>query len=501
MRYLYTFVFLLGMSLSALAQPKEITIMVGDTPIEMVRVEAGSVMLPERKGYTVQYARNGQILNVSGTQIIPAQEKTVSEAYYIGKYPVTMAQWSGIGNNNSKQKGKKADYPMSMFYTSDEGVDNNYKNYVLFFTRKLGEKTGLHFSLPTLEEWLLACGPIPEDVEKYAWIDGSKNHPVGAKLPNPNGIYDMLGLLGEMFEQEVIPLRQGEEIRGFDRYIGVLPVAGAAAKVRKDPSRLLELQEKGPISGAWPPTFRLVLREDVARDCPGILKANVVKDGDKCGLETEYGLVLKPEYEEIMFAQGYGFSVCSESRWGVVNRKGEFLLPVIFESEKAAGSALPWLPHFSYRYARQALEKELAGTKGEFEKEESFQARKSDPSAQQAYLEEKLKDFTPDSFIQSVLKEYKQTFTFKPYDTEKECFPFQLPGVNPWEVFYLPVPIADAPAFKEYVSALPQKERMDAVSGWCLVGDLIQPAQVSFTLPDGRSFTYKNPSARVVVSV
>jgi hypothetical protein len=495
MRYFYTFILLLVTSLSALAQPKEITIMVGDTPIEMVRVDPGSVMLPVRTGYTVQYANTGQILKVSGSQILPAQEKSVSEAYYIGKYPVTMAQWNAITTGQNHLKGEKAKYPMSMFYTSDKGVDDNYVNYVQFFTEKLNEKTGLGFSLPTLEQWLLACGPIPEDIEKYAWIDGSKNHPVGAKLPNKNGIYDMLGLLGEMFEVEVIPQQQGEVIRGFDHYIGVLPVAGAAAKVKKDPSRLLKLQEKGPISGAWPPTFRLVLLDDVAEDCPGILKAAVLKEDNKFGLETEYGVVLKANYDEIKFAPGTGFYVCKDGRWGICDRKGETVLPLAFESEQSAGATLVLLPHFSFRYARKALETELAGTKGEFEKEESFRARRSDPSLQQTYLDEHLKGFTPEAFIESVLEEFKQTITFKPYDTEKEGFPFQLPGVNPWEVFFFPVPIADAPAFKEYVSSLSQAERMNAVSGWCLVDNLIQPVQVSFTLPDGRSFTYQNPRA------
>jgi formylglycine-generating enzyme required for sulfatase activity len=127
----------------------------------------------------------------------PAHRVTISQPFYLGKYPVTQAQWEAImGNNPSRFKGNP-NYP----------VENVSWDDVHAFLRKLNEREGgWDYRLPTEAQWEYACRARTQtpryhpDVNAIAWYEENSNgqpQPVGRKLPNAWGLYDMLGNVWE----------------------------------------------------------------------------------------------------------------------------------------------------------------------------------------------------------------------------------------------------------------------------------------------------------------
>ena len=119
--------------------------------------------------------------------------------FHIGKYQITQAQWQAVMRNNP-----------SHFKGDNLPVEQVSWQAAFEFCLKLSEKTGKEYRLPTEAEWEYACragsttrycsGDDEASLEKYAWYDknaGGKTHPVGEKLPNDWGLYDMHGNVWE----------------------------------------------------------------------------------------------------------------------------------------------------------------------------------------------------------------------------------------------------------------------------------------------------------------
>jgi formylglycine-generating enzyme required for sulfatase activity len=150
----------------------------------------------------------------------PVHEVTISQAFYMGKYEVTQAQWQAVmGNNPSNFRG--ANLPVEQVSWNDA---------IAFIARLNAQNDEYTYRLPTEAEWEYACragtdGDYAGDLEAMAWYgnnsgrrqlnaaeimqtdstnyqkriteNGGQTHAVGNKLPNSFGLFDMHGNVWE----------------------------------------------------------------------------------------------------------------------------------------------------------------------------------------------------------------------------------------------------------------------------------------------------------------
>ena len=132
----------------------------------------------------------------------PQHRVTITKPFYIGVYEVTQRQWNRVmGRISWSTHSHFAGRP-------DNPIEDISWQEVQAFLAKIYARGEGVFRLPTEAEWEYACragtttrcywGDDPKQtlVDQYAWRSGGPNgstHPVGQKLPNPWGLYDMCG--------------------------------------------------------------------------------------------------------------------------------------------------------------------------------------------------------------------------------------------------------------------------------------------------------------------
>jgi formylglycine-generating enzyme required for sulfatase activity len=132
------------------------------------------------------------------------QHRVDLKGFLIGRYEVTQAEWTQVmGHNPSVNKACGPNCP----------VDRISWQAAQTFVKKLGERTGKPYRLPTEAEWEYAAragsrtawsfGNDDSKLKQYAWFNdnsGGAVHAVGLKLPNPFGLHDMHGNVWEWVE-------------------------------------------------------------------------------------------------------------------------------------------------------------------------------------------------------------------------------------------------------------------------------------------------------------
>jgi formylglycine-generating enzyme required for sulfatase activity len=123
-------------------------------------------------------------------------------AFAIGTYEVTQAEWEAVMDENP-----------SGFRGERLPVENVSWEDAQEFVRRLSERTGKRYRLPSEAEWEYAAragskgifpfGDDPAQLPDHAWFRANADghsHPVGTRRPNAFGLHDMLGNVWERTE-------------------------------------------------------------------------------------------------------------------------------------------------------------------------------------------------------------------------------------------------------------------------------------------------------------
>lgn len=175
-----------------------------------------------------------------------------------------------------------------------------------------------------------------------------------------------------------------------------------------------------------------------------------------------------------------------DGQYGIIHDDGQVLIPLIYVDPVQVKQVLKTYEEVAFSIWYQNKAEKLLNEKGEFEKQEHFEARSKDPQLQRVYLDEHMGAQTESMYILEMKKSV--SITLGRYDSEKECFPVYFKPAS-WNGFSLPIPIAEAQAFKEAFDQIKDAALKDAL--YCIRHDAIALDEITFTLPSGKTYHAK----------
>ncbi len=182
----------------------------GNTPMTFVWIEPGTFLMG------ASYSEPGRFENEG-----PQHQVKISRGFYLGKYEVTQAQWVAVMGTYPWRLLPPAQGPRDYVVEHpDHPAAYISWNHAQAFIQTLNAAAGDSlYQLPTEAGWEYAAragtvtpwsfGMDERKMEDYGWYTGNAwisdqedegekyAHPVGAKLPNPWGLYDMHGNMWE----------------------------------------------------------------------------------------------------------------------------------------------------------------------------------------------------------------------------------------------------------------------------------------------------------------
>lgn len=188
--------------------------------------------------YTIEYPIPDNMVYVEGGTFNPAADYSVTvTAFYIGMYEVTQLEYQTIAGDNpaffsdnlqrpvetvswfdaveycnrrSLAEGLTPCYSFSDYGSDPENWPNDWNSHIGNHIHFFCDWTANGYRLPTEMEWMFAAlGGIEsegylysgsDNADDVAWYDGNSGgstQPVGSKVPNELGLYDMSGNVWE----------------------------------------------------------------------------------------------------------------------------------------------------------------------------------------------------------------------------------------------------------------------------------------------------------------
>ncbi|UOO80899.1 formylglycine-generating enzyme family protein [Uruburuella testudinis] len=142
----------------------------------------------------------------------PQHRVTLSQPFYIGQYEVTQADWERVMGEGPFARSRSNPYyslpgMAARITRPNHPATVSWQDAQEFIAKLNALEQTTRYRLPTEAEWEYAAragtqsaysfGNNEADLGRYAWFGenftGGGSHPVGQKLPNAWGLYDMHG--------------------------------------------------------------------------------------------------------------------------------------------------------------------------------------------------------------------------------------------------------------------------------------------------------------------